>query len=147
VPEVSISTAEAASTSDPWTRLRPFPGVRAIRIALRTAHIAAFATLYGGHWHGLEPERLRPALVATLVTGAVLVALEVYRTPAWPVQLRGLAALVKIVIVAIVASTGQARMALLTAALVIGAVSSHMPGRFRYYSLIHRRMVGDTERG
>jgi hypothetical protein len=147
VPDVAISAAEGASTSDPWTRLRPIPGVRAIRVTLRTAHIAAFATLYGGQWHGLEPERLRAPLVATLLTGAVLVALEMYRTPAWPVQLRGLAALLKIVIVAIVAGTGQARLALLTAALVIGAVSSHMPGRFRYYSLIHRRMIGDTERG
>jgi hypothetical protein len=147
VPDVAITAAEGASTSDPWTRLRPIPGVRAIRVTLRTAHIAAFATLYGGQWHGLEPERLRAPLVATLLTGAVLVALEMYRTPAWPVQLRGLAALLKIVIVAIVAGTGQARLALLTAALVIGAVSSHMPGRFRYYSLIHRRMIGDTERG
>lgn len=79
MPDVAISAAEGASTSDPWTRLRPIPGVRAIRVTL--------------------------------------------------------------------AGTGQARMALLTAALVIGAVSSHMPGRFRYYSIVHQRMIGDTERG
>jgi hypothetical protein len=137
----------ASAAADPWARLRPVAGVRAIRIALRTAHLAAFAILYGGHWYGVAPERLIPALLATLATGGALVALEIYRAPVWPLQVRGVATLLKVVLVAAVGLAWDARLWLLTAAIVIGGVSSHMPGRFRYYSLAHGRVIGGAERG
>jgi hypothetical protein len=133
--------------ADRWARLRPVPGARTIRVALRTAHLAAFATLYGGHWYEVVPERLVPALVATLATGGALTAFEMYRAPVWPLQVRGLATLLKIILVAAVAVAWNARLWLLTAAIVIGGVTSHMPGRFRYYSLAHGRVIGGAERG
>ena len=97
--------------------------------------------------YGIEPALLQPALVATLVSGGALTALELYRTPAWLVQVRGVATFAKIVLVAAVAVFWEARLALLTAAIVIGGVVSHMPGRYRYYSVLHRRVIGDNERG
>jgi len=36
---------------------------------------------------------------------------------------------------------------LLTAAIIIGSVAAHMPGRYRYYSVIHRRVIGEQESG
>ena len=39
------------------------------------------------------------------------------------------------------------RVPLLTLALVIGVVASHMPGRYRYYSPFHRRVVGHQDKG
>jgi hypothetical protein len=151
VSAVAANRTRAASPTstvdDRWERLRPIPYVRPIRTTLRTAHLAAFAVLYGGHWHGVAAAQLVPALVATVATGGALVALEMYRTPAWPLQTRGIATLVKVVLVAAVAVAWQARLSLLTAALVIGGVTSHMPGRFRYYSLLHGRVIGSSERG
>jgi hypothetical protein len=146
-PSVERPTPARAADAERWARLRPVPGVRAIRTTLRTAHLAAFAALYGGHWHGVAPERLVPALLATLATGGALAALESYRAPVWPFQLRGVATFVKIALVAAVALAWDARLWLLTATLVIGGVSSHMPGRFRYYSLAHGRVIGGGERG
>jgi len=35
----------------------------------------------------------------------------------------------------------EQRVWLLMLVLVIGSVGSHMPGRFRYYSLLHRRVI------
>lgn len=122
-------------------------GARALRTALRTAHLLAFGTLYGGHVFGVPPARLGPALLATVASGAALMALDLYRTPVWLVQIRGLATLVKIALVAAVALHWKLRIAFLTAAIVIGGVSSHMPGRYRYYSVVHRRVVGDQEAG
>jgi hypothetical protein len=63
------------------------------------------------------------------------------------VQVRGAATLFKVVLVAGVGAAWDLRVALLTLALVIGSVSSHMPGRWRYYSLLHGRVVGPTEKG
>ncbi len=130
-----------------WQQPRPLPGARAIRTTLRTAHVAAFSILYGGHVYGIAPQSLRPALLATIMSGGALMALETYRTPLWLVQVRGLATFAKIALVAGVAACWDLRVALLTAAVVIGTVVSHMPGRYRYYSVIHGQAVGTQESG
>jgi hypothetical protein len=116
---------------------RPLPGVRAIRTTLRTAHLLAFGTLYGGHVYRLPAQRLWPALLATVASGAALMALEIYRTPLWLGQVRGVATLVKIGLIVAVAVYWDSRLWLLTAAAIIGGVVSHMPGRYRYYSFVH----------
>jgi hypothetical protein len=109
--------------------------------------LLAFGALYGGHVYGVEAQRLWPALLATLGSGGALVALEMYRTPAWPLQVRGLAAFVKILLVVSVRLWWAQRLWFLTAAVVIGGVVSHMPGRYRYYSLVHGRVIGGRESG
>ena len=126
---------------------RPLPGVRVIRTTLRTAHLLAFGTLYGGHVYSIPALRLWPALLATVASGAALMALEIVRTPLWLCQVRGVATLVKIGLVVGVAAYWDLRLWLLTAAAIIGGVVSHMPGRYRYYSLIHGHPVGEQERG
>jgi len=121
--------------------------MRALRTTLRTTHLIAFGALYGGHVYAVSAERLVPALVATVASGAALVCLEIYRTPLWLVQMRGLATLVKIALVTAVALAWDARLWLLTTAIIVGGVASHMPSRFRYYSVVHGRIIGDQERG
>jgi len=123
---------------------KPLPGGRALRTTLRTVHVLAFATLYGGHVYNLPPERLLWALLATVATGVAFLAFEIYSAPVYLVEIRGLATLVKLVLVAAVAVFWEARVALLSTAIVIGVVASHMPGRYRYFSLLHGRVV-ETE--
>jgi len=135
------------STAGCWDKRRPVPYVRVLRTSLRTAHLIAFGVLYGGHVFDVSPERLRIALLATVASGAALMGLEIYRAPIWMVQLRGLATLVKIVLVASVAVFWSFRVAILTGVIVIGSVSSHMPGQYRYYSLLHRRVMDGRESG
>jgi len=101
--------------------------IRWLRTGLRTAHLLAFAALYGGHVYGVDgPDG---AWTATLVTGAALMAVDLVREPVFLVQVRGLATLVKIGLLVAVQAWPGAALALLTPAAVIGAVSSHMPGR------------------
>ena len=125
----------------------PPAGVRLVRITLRTAHLIAFGALYGGHVYGASVEQLRPALLATVGTGGALMTLELYRTPLWLAQVRGLATLLKIALVVGAALWWDARLWLLTAAIIVGGISSHMPGRFRYYSVFHGRVIGGQEAG
>ncbi len=126
---------------------RRLPGVRLLRTTLRSAHLVAFGCLYGGHVYGIAADGLRPALVATVASGTLLMSLEIYRTPLWLVQVRGVATLVKIGLLAAVGLWWDLRVALLTLAIVIGGVASHMPGRYRYYSVVHRRVIGSQEPG
>jgi len=135
------STETAADT------LRPLAGVRLLRTVLRTAHLVAFGALYGGHVYDVPRAELHAALGWTVATGAALMGLELYRTPVWLWQIRGIATLTKIALVAAVALWWDARVALLTVAIVIGGVSSHMPGKYRYYSVKDRRVIGAGESG
>jgi hypothetical protein len=126
---------------------RPLPGARGIRTTLRTAHVIAFSALYGGHVYGLAGERLAPALAASVATGGALMVFEVYRAPRWLIQMRGAATLGKLALLASILLLWDWRLPLLTLVVVIGVVTSHMPGRYRYYSLLHGRPIGHGGNG
>jgi len=97
--------------------------------------------------YGVDAERLVPALAGVLATGGTLVVFEVWQARIWLVQVRGAATFLKLALMAGVGAAWDLRLVLLTLALVIGSVSSHMPGRWRYHSLLHGRVVGPTEKG
>jgi hypothetical protein len=120
---------------------------RALRTSLRAVHVVAVAALYGGHVFAVEAERLLPAVVAAVGTGAALMAFEIHRAPVWCVQVRGAATFAKIALVASVAVFWTWRVQLLTLSMVVGVVTSHMPGRWRYRSLLDGRVVGSQEKG
>ena len=143
----NVGVWEKLTGAEAWEKPRALLGARPLRTTLRTAHLMTMAILYGGHVYGISADRLLPALVGTVASGAAFIALEVYRTPLWLVQMRGLLPLVKILIVASCAVWWDVRVWLLTLALVIGSVGSHMPGKYRYYSVIHGRAIGEQESG
>jgi hypothetical protein len=126
---------------------RDLPAERAIRIGLRTAHIAAFGILLGGHVFDVERHRLLLWLWLTIGTGGALVAVELCGSFVWLLEVRGWMTLLKLVLIWLVPWLWPYRVWLLLATLVIGSVSSHMPGRFRYYSVFHRGVVGEERRG
>ena len=121
--------------------------VRALRTILRTAHLLAFGALYGGQIYGVQPDELAPALSATVGTGVALLLVDVVQAPVSVLQLRGLAAFTKLGLAGCVAWFWSLATILLTVAAVIGAVSSHMPGRYRYYSVFHGRVIGSRDKG
>jgi len=120
---------------------RSFPGARWVRIGLRTAHLIAMGLLVGGVAAGSPPAELPWAFWGTVVTGAAFVAVELHASGLFLLQLKGLAVLFKAVLLAGVALAPQAALAQLVAAIVVGGISSHMPGRFRYFSPFHGRVI------
>ena len=114
---------------------------RAWNIGLRTAHIAAMGILLGGHAFDVTPSRLLPGLWACIITGIVLAALEVGNSLVWFHQGRGLMTLGKLVLVAAVPFFWEYRLPILLSVVVIGSVGSHMPARFRYYSIVYKKVI------
>ena len=112
-----------------------------MRISLRTAHLITMALLVGGVAGGAAPLELVFAFWGTVATGMAYVALELFNTGVWLFQLKGLAVMVKALLLAAAAAAPDSALAWLIAAIVIGGISSHMPGRFRYYSLWHGRQI------
>jgi hypothetical protein len=110
-------------------------------IALRTVHIAAVGILLGGHAFEVPAVRLLPWLSLSILSGAGLIGIELYSSCKWLYQGKGVLVIVKLLLIAAVAVFWEQRLWLLLAALVLGSVGSHMPGRWRYYSILHRRVI------
>ena len=117
---------------------------RALNILFRTAHIAAAGILLGGHAFNLPPGQLLPSLWLTIATGAGLGMLEAGPSLLWFHQGRGLMTLAKLGLLCAVPflwDYWHLRLAVLLVVVAIASVGSHMPARFRYYSVILREVI------
>ncbi|MAE71155.1 MAG: hypothetical protein CME06_11900 [Gemmatimonadetes bacterium] len=113
---------------------------RWLRIALRSAHIIAFSVYAGGIWYGAD--RVGAALFWAGMSGGALAAVSIARSPGWILELRGVATVVKIALIWIAAAWPAGQIPLLLIAIGLASVSSHMPGRYRYYSILSRGECG-----
>jgi len=118
--------------------------IRAWNIALRTAHIGAMGVLLGGHAFSVDPERLRLSLWLTVGTGAILAAIEAGPSLLWFHQGRGVMTLAKLALLCLVPLAWDYRLPILLVVVVLGSIGSHMPARFRYYSVLHREVMPNT---
>ena len=121
---------------------RSLPHARAWNIGARTAHIAATGVLVGGHAFDVAASRLYPALWAAIATGAILIVLEAFSLRLrWATQGRGVMVLAKLALLLVIPLAWRARLPILFVVIVLASVGSHMPARYRYYSLVDRRVL------
>ncbi|MAG33355.1 MAG: hypothetical protein CL908_20965 [Deltaproteobacteria bacterium] len=120
---------------------------RTLRTTLRTVHVVAFSAYYGGHVFSVPAERMAPALLAVVLTGVLFMLFEISRAPAWVHQLRGVCTYIKLVLLASSLVFTEQRILLLTLIVTLGVVVSHAPSQFRYYSVVHRRVVETHGKG
>ena len=118
--------------------------IRAFNIALRTAHIGAMGILVGGHAFDVTPERLKASLWLTIGTGVALATMEAGPRLLWFHQGSGLLTMAKLALICAVPLAWDYRLPILLAAIVIASVGSHMPGRYRHYSVLYRRVIHDV---
>ena len=111
-------------------------------IAFRTLHLAAFGILIGGHAFELHTDRLLLYLWLTILSGVGLIALEVYAVGLyWLVLGKGIMVLLKLALLLLIPFFWEARVVLLVLVVGIASVGSHMPARYRHYSLLERRVI------
>jgi hypothetical protein len=118
--------------------------IRALNIALRTAHIGAMGVLLGGHAFDVPAAQLMVALWVTIGTGLALIAVEAGPRLLWFHQGRGLMTMMKLVLICIVPLAWDYRLPILLVVVVLASVGSHMPARFRYYSVVYRQVIPDA---
>lgn len=118
------------------------PGwMRALDILLRTGHIGVTGILFGGFlfdvpfpklhiWHGL-----------TVATGCGLLTLELYHSLNWPHQVRGILGMLHMAPIIYIHFRPDLAVPLLCLILVFGCVGSHLPRKYRHWSVIYRRVV------
>jgi hypothetical protein len=119
-----------------------FLGKKAVGVPLRTAHLASMAVLVGGRALAPAHPSLHTWQILTAATGVALLASEASHSRHWVYQGRGVMVLVH---AALAGLAGAALFAggggMTIAALLVGAVGSHLPRTVRWWSLRHRRVV------
>jgi len=118
---------------------------RGLNIALRTAHIGVTGALFGGHVFAISAERLLPFLSLAILTGNVLLIVEIY--PTWRRMFEVCSAMIaaKLLLLCLIPWLWTYRVAILIAVIIIASIGSHMPRRYRYYSILDRRLVTTAE--
>ncbi len=122
---------------------RHVPGERGINIALRTAHLMTSGILLGGHAFDIPAHRLILLLYLTIASGVGLILLELYSSCRWIYLGKGVVVILKVALVIAAGVWWEQRLVFLLLVVLIGSVGSHMPARFRYYSLLHGRTILD----
>lgn len=109
------------------------------KISLRTLHLLAVTGVGGGILFGLEKELWINYWWLALVSGALMMVIDITSNPVWVVQVRGLAVFLKLVLLAFLGVSPSLDGYLLVVIIIISAVISHAPGKLRYYSVYHKR--------
>ncbi len=101
---------------------------------LRAVHVLCAGVLTGAYVLDVATARPDPWVMATLISGAAILLLDLHETGIFLLQMRGWFVIAKLGAVALVPRIEPTAAAWLLGALVVGSVlSSHAPSRVRYF--------------
>jgi len=127
--------------SPPGAAKSPSGTMRWLGIAVRTGHIGVASVFFGGclllvpyahlsFWHHL-----------VIATGCVLLLLEWLHDRHWPHRGKGLLGLLHACLGLLIHLKPGLTVPLLWIILVTGCIGSHMPRRFRHWSILYGREI------
>jgi len=117
------------------------PHGRVYKVTLRTVHLMAISVLVGGHAFSAPVSALRPLLYVAIATGAGMILLEAGPSLHFVFEGWGLLLLGKLALLCWIPFAWKQRFPILLVVVAIASIGSHMPARFRHYSLLYRRVI------
>ena len=114
------------------------------KISLRTLHLVAVAGVGGGILFGLEKDLWINYWWLALVSGVLMMVIDIASNPVWIVQVRGLVIFLKLILLAFIGSNPSLDGLLLAVIIIMSGIISHAPGQLRYYSLYHRKVISSS---
>ena len=114
------------------------------KISLRTLHLMSVAGVGGGILFGLDRELWVNYWWLALVSGSLMMLIDIISNPVWIVQARGLVIFLKLVLLVFLGGDPSNDGLVLMIIIVMSAVISHAPGKFRYYSVYHRKVISSV---
>jgi len=126
---------------------RSFPGRRGLKIAFRASHVLCAGILTGAYLFDVGVELRGPWLTATIVTGFLILGLDLHESGVFLLQIRGMVVATKLVLLVTLPLFGRPGWVL--AALVLtSVVFSHAPSKVRYFVPFGgRRFTGARTKG
>ncbi|MFO1077633.1 MAG: hypothetical protein U1E73_07890 [Planctomycetota bacterium] len=129
-------------------RPRDFPGRRGMKIALRAVHVLCAGIFVGAHVFAATADDRTAWCAATVVSGGMLLLLDLHESAAFLLQVRGAVVLAKLAGVAALPWLDGARQPVLATLFLVAVASSHAPAKVRYHLLVGSgRLVAGTSRG
>ena len=120
--------------------------LRWLSIAVRTSHLGGTAVLFGGLVLAVPFVRLGFWHSCAIATGAILLLLEWLHDSRWLHRGKGLLALFHLGLCLLIHWFPAWTIPLAWAILISGSIGSHMPRRFRHWSIIQGWEVRDSEK-
>jgi hypothetical protein len=114
------------------------------KISLRTLHLMSVAGVGGGILYGLERDLWINYWWLALVSGSLMMLIDIISNPVWLVQVRGLVIFLKLALLVFLGGDSSNDGLVLMVIIVISAVISHAPGKLRYYSIYHRKVISSS---
>ncbi len=114
------------------------------KITLRSLHLVAVVGVGGGVFFGLEKYLWLNLWHLALVSGTLMMLMDVISNHLWLVQVRGLVVLLKLVLLLLLGNFPHWDSVILLFVIIMSAVISHAPGALRYYSLYHHRVINSV---
>jgi len=111
------------------------------KISLRTLHLLSVAGVGGGILFGLDRGLWASFWWLALVSGALMMLIDIVSNPVWVVQVRGIVIFAKLLLLFFLGHDPALDRWLLVVVIVMSAIISHAPGSLRYYSVYHRRTI------
>ena len=124
---------------------RKYTGQRWVEIVVRAAHVVVSGVYLGALVFHVEPASRWPWFLATLLSGLLMLGLDLYESGGFLLQLRGLVVAVKVLLLAFLPTFGSAGVWVLAVVAFISVISSHASSTFRYYLVWGRGRIKGAE--
>ena len=111
------------------------------KISLRTLHLLSVAGVGGGILFGLEKDLWLNYWWLAMVSGSLMMLIDVVSNPVWLVQVRGITVYVKLILLLFLGCYPDWDRFLLVVIIIISAAISHAPSKLRYYSIYHNKII------
>ncbi|MFH2133408.1 MAG: hypothetical protein ABIK68_23765 [bacterium] len=120
---------------------RHFPGKRWLSVIVRSFHLCFASGYAGGFLFDIPYEQLRLFYIGTAVTGLLMILMDLISNGVWLIQNRGWMIILKIVLLGQLALIDPYQKWGIFSVILLSGIVSHGTSGFRYYSIIHRRMI------
>ncbi len=124
---------------------RRFTGQRWIKITARALHVILSGVFLGALVFHVDPATRRPWFLATLLSGLLMICVDLYESGAFLLQLRGLVVFAKLALLALLPAFGAAGVWVLAAVAFVSVISSHASSSFRYFLIWGRGRIRAAE--
>jgi len=121
---------------------RNFRGKRWLDIGLRSFHLVGIAGIGGGFLFDVPMMQYQPFWLLTLATGVFMSLLAVWSSATWLLQVKGLAIVCKLILLAIAFALPVWRGELFVLIILLSGVVAHAPGNWRAFSPIAAQYRG-----
>lgn len=110
---------------------RWFPGERWVNIGLRCAHLVGIAGISGGFLFDLDNAQWAPYWLLAMTSGVALSLLYIWSTATWLFEIKGLAVILKILLLGVALQVPALRGEIFVLIIVLSGLVAHAPARTR----------------